>query len=86
LRRSSFASSFSPEYLVADLSQAGFTFGDPLQDQAFQGLPAASAKVFCAQGDQVCNNAFIISAAHLSYGRTSVMPAAQFIAGQMTRA
>ncbi|KAF2229361.1 carbohydrate esterase family 5 protein [Viridothelium virens] len=55
------------------------TFGDPVQKEAFQGVPQSRTKIFCAQGDGVCNGVFAISAAHLSYTQTSITPAAQFI-------
>lgn len=44
------------------------TFGDPLMDQKFQNIDPAKTKINCAQGDQVCQGQFAISAAHLSYG------------------
>ena len=59
------------------------TFGDPLQKEAFQGVPQTKTKIFCAQGDGVCDGAFAISAAHLSYTQTSIIPAAQFIEGNL---
>ncbi|KAF2238429.1 carbohydrate esterase family 5 protein [Viridothelium virens] len=64
---------------------AAVTFGDPLDKTMpqFQGVPAANTKIFCAQGDQVCNDQFIISAAHLSYAKTSTGPAAQFISSKL---
>ncbi|KAI9703916.1 MAG: hypothetical protein M1820_005698 [Bogoriella megaspora] len=64
---------------------AAVTFGDPLSKDMpnFQGVPAGNTKIFCATGDQVCNDQFIISAAHLSYAQTSTTPAAQFIAGKV---
>lgn len=49
--------------------QAAITFGDPLQKTAFANIDPARTKVNCNQGDQVCNEMFLISAAHLSYGR-----------------
>ncbi|KAH7097277.1 cutinase, partial [Auriculariales sp. MPI-PUGE-AT-0066] len=63
--------------------QAAVTFGDPLQKQAFNKIDASQAKVFCNAGDAVCNNQFIITAAHLSYGRTSVGDAVDFIQSQL---
>ncbi|QDS71838.1 hypothetical protein FKW77_009838 [Venturia effusa] len=47
---------------------AAITFGDPLQNQKFANIDASRTKVNCAPGDQVCNEAFVVGAAHLSYG------------------
>ncbi|KAE9965348.1 hypothetical protein EG328_009799 [Venturia inaequalis] len=44
------------------------TFGDPLRKDNFANIEQAKTKVNCAAGDQVCNELFLISAAHLSYG------------------
>jgi cutinase len=56
------------------------TFGDPLQKDAFANIDAAKTKVNCATGDQVCNEMFLISAAHLSYGKNGdVGTSVQFI-------
>lgn len=62
---------------------AAVTFGDPLQAQKFQNIDAGKTKIFCNQGDGVCQDAFIISAAHLSYAQDSIQPATQFIATQI---
>ena len=44
------------------------TFGDPLRTQAFQNIDSSKTLINCAAGDDVCNDMFVISAAHLSYG------------------
>ncbi|GME35746.1 putative cutinase [Neofusicoccum parvum] len=62
---------------------AAVTFGDPLQAQPFQNIEASRTKIFCATGDLVCTNQFIITPAHLSYATASVGPAAEFIQSQL---
>lgn len=59
---------------------AAVTFGDPLQAQAFKNIDKSHTKIFCNIGDGVCMDAFIISAAHLSYTTDgSIGRAASFI-------
>ncbi|MCJ1369994.1 hypothetical protein MMC20_001206 [Loxospora ochrophaea] len=60
-------------------ASAAVTFGDPLRTQAFQNIDADKTKIYCAAGDEVCNDEFVISAAHLSYASTDAAPAATFI-------
>jgi len=63
---------------------AAVTFGDPLQSQPFANIDAAKTKINCAPGDQVCNEKFQISAAHLSYGTNGDIPASvKFIQSAM---
>lgn len=55
---------------VAGVVVWGFTRAE--QDNLqIPGYPVAQTKVFCAQGDLVCNNTLTITAAHLSYGRNA---------------
>lgn len=50
------------------------------QDNAqIPGYPTAQTKIFCANGDKVCDNTLTISAAHLSYG-ANADAAATFLA------
>ncbi|CAD0101382.1 unnamed protein product [Aureobasidium mustum] len=44
----------------------------------FRNIEAGRTKVYCNLLDGVCNGAFIISAAHLSYSFEDTTPAAQF--------
>ncbi|KAH7057343.1 cutinase precursor [Macrophomina phaseolina] len=62
---------------------AAVTFGDPLRAQPFQNIETKRTKIFCATGDLVCTNQFIITAAHLSYATQSTGPAAEFIKSQL---
>ena len=57
---------------------AAVTFGDPLSSQPFQNINASQTKVFCADGDAVCNGTFNITPAHLSYG-SDANDAASFV-------
>ncbi|KAI5194115.1 cutinase-domain-containing protein [Aureobasidium subglaciale] len=57
------------------------TFGDPLQLFSFENIDPGRTKVYCNFGDGVCAGAFIISAAHLSYGLLDATPAAEFAKG-----
>lgn len=55
---------------VAGVVVWGFTRAE--QDNLqIPGYPVAQTKVFCAQGDLVCNDTLTITAAHLSYGRNA---------------
>lgn len=52
---------------VAGVVFFGYTRNE--QDNAqVPGYPKAQTKIFCAQGDLVCDNTLTITAAHLSYG------------------
>ncbi|KAL1637698.1 hypothetical protein SLS58_009123 [Diplodia intermedia] len=62
---------------------AAVTFGDPLKAQQFKNIDQSRTKIFCAAGDMVCSNQFIITPAHLSYATESVGPAAEFIQQQL---
>lgn len=56
--------------MVAGVVVWGFTRAE--QDNLqIPGYPVAQTKVFCAQGDLVCNNTLTITAAHLTYGRNA---------------
>ncbi|KAI4737988.1 cutinase-domain-containing protein [Aureobasidium sp. EXF-12298] len=57
---------------------AALTFGDPLQRSPFRNIDSGRTKVYCNILDAVCNGAFVISAAHLSYSIQDATPAAQF--------
>lgn len=60
------------------------TFGDPLRNQSFQNINAAQTLINCAPGDDVCDDEFVISAAHLSYGTNGdVQKSATFIQQQL---
>ncbi|KAF4309168.1 putative cutinase [Botryosphaeria dothidea] len=63
---------------------AAVTFGDPLRAQPFQNIDSSKTKIFCATGDLVCTNQFIITAAHLSYATASTGPAAEFIQSKLS--
>lgn len=53
------------------------------QDKAqIPGYPQAQTKIFCAQGDLVCDNTLTITAAHLSYA-ANAPAAAKFLAGMV---
>lgn len=55
---------------VAGVVMWGFTRAE--QDNLqIPGYPVDQTKIFCAQGDLVCNNTLTITAAHLSYGRNA---------------
>ncbi|EOD51797.1 hypothetical protein GTA08_BOTSDO09527 [Neofusicoccum parvum] len=62
---------------------AAVTFGDPLKAQPFKNIDQSKTKIFCAAGDLVCTNQFIITPAHLSYASASTGPAAEFIQSQL---
>ncbi|EKG13583.1 hypothetical protein MPH_09279 [Macrophomina phaseolina MS6] len=62
---------------------AAVTFGDPLRAQPFRNIDQSKTKIFCAAGDLVCTNQFIITPAHLSYASASTGPAAEFIQSQL---
>lgn len=49
--------------------QAAVTFGDPLMTQAFKNIAQEKTKINCNTFDAVCKSMFIISMAHLSYGK-----------------
>jgi cutinase len=73
-----------PSFAPANIIQAAVTFGDPLQADQFANIDQAKTKVNCAQGDQVCNEQFLISAAHLSYGKNgNVEESVAFVKGVM---
>lgn len=56
--------------MVAGVVVWGFTRAE--QDNLqIPGYPVDQTKVFCAQGDLVCNNTLTITAAHLTYGRNA---------------
>lgn len=56
--------------MVAGVVVWGFTRAE--QDNLqIPGYPVAQTKVFCAQGDLVCNDTLTITAAHLTYGRNA---------------
>lgn len=56
------------------------------QDKAqIPGYPQAQTKIFCAQGDLVCNNTLTITAAHLSYA-ANAPDAAKFLASMASAA
>ncbi|KEQ70521.1 cutinase, partial [Aureobasidium namibiae CBS 147.97] len=63
------------------LLQVTLTFGDPLQRSPFRNIDSGRTKVYCNILDAVCNGAFVISAAHLSYSIQDATPAAQFAKG-----
>ncbi|KAK0661486.1 Cutinase 2 [Lasiodiplodia hormozganensis] len=63
---------------------AAVTFGDPLQAQAFKNIDSSKTKIFCATGDLVCTNQFIITPAHLSYATASTGEAAEFIQSKLS--
>ncbi|KIW05457.1 uncharacterized protein PV09_03346 [Verruconis gallopava] len=59
---------------------AAVTFGDPLQSTQFVNIAKANTKVYCNQGDPVCMEMFVITAAHLAYGTNGdIMSAVNFI-------
>lgn len=68
------------------MQQGIVTFGDPLQNQPFDGIDASKLKPFCALGDLVCETGSkIITASHLQYGGNGDgVKGAQFIAGLAT--
>ncbi|KAH7097265.1 cutinase-domain-containing protein [Auriculariales sp. MPI-PUGE-AT-0066] len=70
----------SPEQ-VANI-QAVVTFGDPLSATPFDQVDAARTKVFCNEGDEVCNNKPIILPPHFTYGTVAIEPAVAFITNQ----
>lgn len=56
------------------------------QDNAqIPGYPKAQTKIFCANGDLVCDNTLTITPAHLSYA-ANAPAAAQFLAGMVKAA
>ncbi|KAK2021999.1 cutinase, partial [Colletotrichum zoysiae] len=52
-------------------------FGDPLNGQPVQGIPADRTKVICHNGDNICEGGSQIRRAHLTYGNDAP-EAAQF--------
>ncbi|GKT44522.1 cutinase [Colletotrichum spaethianum] len=60
-------------------------FGDPLNGQPVQGVPAAKTKVICHNGDNICEGGNQIRRAHLTY-RDNADEAAQFAASLMPAA
>ncbi|TID22024.1 carbohydrate esterase family 5 protein [Venturia nashicola] len=48
--------------------RAVVTFGDPLRRDEFLNIEKERTRVNCVGGDLVCDELFVVSAAHLSYG------------------
>lgn len=74
--------------MFTDVNQAAVTFGDPLKAQAFANIDAANTLINCNNGDPVCMEMFVITAAHLAYGTDGAVPNSvtflQGILGQAT--
>ena len=69
---------YQVESIAYSVLQVALTFGDPLQRSPFRNIDSGRTKVYCNILDAVCNGAFVISAAHLSYSIQDATPAAQF--------
>ncbi|KAJ7585417.1 cutinase [Mycena floridula] len=65
---------------VSSRISAAVIFGDPDNGQAVAGISAASTKVICHNGDNICAGGDLILAPHLTYGQNA-QEAASFIAG-----
>lgn len=57
------------------------TYGDPLQRQAFANIEKSKTKIFCNDGDSVCEGGFAITPAHLQYTGAPTQQGADFIVG-----
>ncbi|KAL0941649.1 cutinase [Colletotrichum truncatum] len=73
-----------PADMVAKVAGA-LIFGDPLNGQAVQGVDPSKTKVFCHDGDNICEGGNQIRRAHLTYGNDADA-AAQFAASLMPQA
>ncbi|KAK2011802.1 cutinase [Colletotrichum eremochloae] len=58
-------------------------FGDPLNGQPVQGIPADRTKIICHNGDNICEGGNQIRRAHLTYGNDA--PEAAQFAASLTR-
>ncbi|KAL9107092.1 MAG: hypothetical protein Q9227_007958 [Pyrenula ochraceoflavens] len=61
-----------------DRVNAIVVFGDPFDGAPIKGYNGP-VQTYCAAGDEVCDGEFEISAAHLSYAVTDIIPAANYI-------
>ncbi|KAK8234095.1 cutinase-domain-containing protein [Phyllosticta capitalensis] len=76
---------------TASKVKAVVVFGDPLKGQAIKNIDSSIVKTYChtvqqltaKQGDEVCDGAFVITQAHLTYGNDT-QDAATFIKGKVS--
>ena len=58
------------------------TFGDPDRDEGFGPVAASKILIICHEGDNICDNGIIITAAHRNY-EIDAPAAASFIAARV---